>query len=290
MYVEGSGLAIGIVVPHDMALDRELWRWAPDDVSLLVTRTPYSPLEVTAELVTDLSDPEMIGRAATDLVTVEPLAYAYGCTSGSFIHGEAGQQAIQDAITTTTGRPSVTTSGALVRAIRQLGARRVAVANPYADDISTAFENYLHEVGLEVAGSVNLGMMHDIWRVDYTTTRDLLLEADRADADAIVVCCTNLATYDLIAELESVIDKPVITANQATMWAALRLVGRQAVGPGQRLIETGTTIPAPPRMRAESTASESSITTATSMGPETVGPERSPNPEPSSTEPLRSLH
>ncbi|SDT33853.1 maleate cis-trans isomerase family protein [Microlunatus soli] len=266
MYVEGSGLAIGVVVPHDMALDRELWRWTPDDVTLLFTRTPYSPLEVTAELVTDLSDPEMIGRAATDLVTVEPLAYAYGCTSGSFIRGEAGQQAILDAITTTTGRPSVTTSGALVRAIRQLGLRRVAVANPYADDISVAFEHYLHEVGLEVAGSRNLGMMHDIWRVDYATTRQLLLAADRDDADGIVVCCTNLASYDLIAELEAELGKPVITANQATMWAALRLVGRQAVGPGQRLIESGSSIPAPPR-----------------------GPGRA-TPEMLTAEPMRSLH
>jgi len=33
-----------------------------------------------------------------------------------------------------------------------------------------------------------------------------------------------------------VIGKPVITANQATMWALLRLVGRQPVGAGQRLL------------------------------------------------------
>lgn len=249
MYVEGSRLAIGIVVPHDMALDRELWRWAPDDVTLLFTRTPYSPLEVTAELVTDLSDPEMIARTATDLVTVEPLVYAYACTSGSFIRGEAGQQAILDAVTTTTGRPSVTTSGALVRAIRQLGIRRVAVANPYDDEISLAFEQYLDEVGIQVAGSRNLGLLHDIWRVDYATTRELLLSADRPDADGVVICCTNLATYDVIAELETKINKPVITANQATLWAALRLVGRQPVGPGQRLIETGAAVPARPGPR-----------------------------------------
>ncbi|QDP97195.1 Asp/Glu racemase [Microlunatus elymi] len=238
MYVEGSRLAVGIVVPHDMALDRELWRWAPDDVSLLFTRTPYSPLEVTTELVIDLSDPEMIGRTATDLVSAEPLAYAYGCTSGSFINGVAGEHAIVDAITTTTGRPSITTSGALVTAIRELGLRRVAVANPYRLDISIAFERYLDEVGIAVAGSRNLDLRHDIWHVGYPVTRELLLSADSPDADGIVVCCTNLATYDLIAEVEATIGKPVISSNQATVWALLRLVGAPAIGPGQRLLRT----------------------------------------------------
>ena len=39
---------IGIVAPYDFALDRELWRWVPDDVTLHVTRTPYAPLAARA--------------------------------------------------------------------------------------------------------------------------------------------------------------------------------------------------------------------------------------------------
>ena len=31
---------IGVVAPHDLALDRELWRWTPEPVSLYLTRTP----------------------------------------------------------------------------------------------------------------------------------------------------------------------------------------------------------------------------------------------------------
>lgn len=237
MYVEGSRFAVGVVVPHDMALDRELWRWAPDDVTLLVTRTPWSPLDVTTELVGDLSDPEMIARTATDLVAVEPLVYAYGCTSGSFIGGVAGERAIVEAITTTTGRPAVTTSGALVAAIDALGLQRVAVANPYELELSMAFERFLGEVGIDVTGSRNLGRTSQIWRTDYETTVDLLLSADHPDAEGIVVCCTNLATYDVIGDVERRLNKPVVTANQATVWAALRQIGGAAIGEGQRLLE-----------------------------------------------------
>jgi hypothetical protein len=34
----------------------------------------------------------------------------------------------------------------------------------------------------------------------------------------------------------------VITANQATIWAALRLVGRRPVGPGQSLLESNQSL------------------------------------------------
>ena len=32
--------------------------------------------------------------------------------------------------------------------------------------------------------------------------------------------------------------KPVLTANQVTIWSALSVIGRKAVGPGQRLLES----------------------------------------------------
>ena len=53
------------------------------------------------------------------------------------------------------------------------------------------------------------------------------------------VSCTNLPTYDVIAPLERELGKPVLTANQVTMWAALRVAGAAAVGPGQRLLTAG---------------------------------------------------
>ena len=33
-------VGIGVVIPYDFALDRELWRWVPAQVSLHPTRTP----------------------------------------------------------------------------------------------------------------------------------------------------------------------------------------------------------------------------------------------------------
>lgn len=91
---------------------------------------------------------------------------------------------------------------------------------------------------MEVVATSGLGLTSRIWSVPYAQTADLVRATDVSDAEAIVISCTNLPTYDLIADLEADLRKPVVTANQVTMWAALRVAGRKAVGPGQRLLET----------------------------------------------------
>lgn len=70
----------------------------------------------------------------------------------------------------------------------------------------------------------------------YARTAELIRAVDDPAAEAIVVSCTNLPSYDLIAPLERELGKPIVTANQATMWATLRRLGIAAVGPGQALL------------------------------------------------------
>jgi maleate isomerase len=84
-----------------------------------------------------------------------------------------------------------------------------------------------------------LGLPGGIWRVPYEGVAQLVLEADRPDAEAVFVSCTNLPTYDLIAPLEADLGKPVLTANQVTMWASLRELDQPACGAGQRLFTEG---------------------------------------------------
>lgn len=227
---------VGVVVPHDMALDRELWRWVPADVSLYLTRTPHSPLEVTAEMVATISESDRVASATSDLVTTESGVCAYACTSGSFIRGIAGERALVEAMRAAGAPAAVTTSGALLQALANLGVTRAAVATPYDEVLTARLGEFLLEAGLVLVGSAHLGLGGGIWKVPYETTAQLIREADRPEAEAIFVSCTNLPTYDLIAPLEAELGKPVVTANQVTMWASMRVLGRTAVGPGQRLL------------------------------------------------------
>jgi maleate isomerase len=228
---------IGVVAPFDLALDREMWRWVPDDVSLYITRTPYVAEPVSIELAEAVSDETAVSQGTRDVIVAEPLVVAYACTSGSFVNGLAGERRLVQAMRAAGAPDAVTTSGALLEALAALDVHRVAVATPYVAKVTERLHDFLHEAGVSPVSGAHLGLDAGIWKVPYETTAQLVRDANCADADAVFVSCTNLPTYALIAPLEDELGKPVLTANQVTLWAALRRVGAQPVGPGQRLLD-----------------------------------------------------
>jgi maleate isomerase len=228
---------LGIVAPFDLALDRELWRWTPDDVSLHIARTPYSPLHVGVELAATVSDVDDVREATRILTPLEPEAVAYACTSGSFLGGHAGEELVRRAMCDGGAARAITASGALLDALAEVGASRVAIATPYVRDVTDHLVEFLAEAGVETVARTDLRLEGRIWTVSYARTEELITATDHVDAEAIFVSCTNLATYDLIARSEEALGKPVLSANQVTMWAALAAIGRTAVGPGQRLLD-----------------------------------------------------
>ncbi|MEV0091751.1 decarboxylase [Streptomyces sp. NPDC050738] len=227
---------VGVVAPFDFALDRELWRWVPDEVSLHLTRTPFVPVEVSLDLARLVSEHETLSEAVRALIAVEPQIIAYACTSGSFVGGLAGERAMCEAMTQAGELPSVTTSGALLQAFEELGVRRIALVTPYTESVTSSLEDYLAEAGIAVTGRAFLGLTRHIWKVPYRDVVDMAREAVVGAADALFISCTNLPTYDVIPQLEAELRMPVLSANQVTMWAALRSIGAHAVGPYQQLL------------------------------------------------------
>ncbi|HEU0128158.1 MAG TPA: Asp/Glu racemase [Pseudonocardiaceae bacterium] len=228
---------IGMVAPFDFALDRELWRWVPDDVSLYLTRLPYVPVPMTVEMATAISDVAAVHRATQDVLTPEPLVVAYACTSGSFIEGVAGERVLVQTMRAAGAPAAVTTSGALTDALHLLGIKRLAIATPYIDPVTDRLVSYLGECGVEAISSVGLGMLSHIWRVSYSEVVRIVRSVDRKDAEAMFISCTNLPTYDIIEPLERALGKPVLTANQVTMWGALRAMGVESMASEQWLVQ-----------------------------------------------------
>ncbi|MDX3229741.1 decarboxylase [Streptomyces sp. ME19-01-6] len=228
---------VGVVAPFDFALDRELWRWVPDKVSLHLTRTPFVPVEVSLDLARLVSEHETLHEAVRALCAIAPEVVAYACTSGSFVGGVAGERAMCAAMTQAGEMPSLTTSGALLEALQEIGARRIAVVTPYTKSVTDSLEEYLGEAGITVTGRAYLGLTSHIWKVPYRDVVDMARQAVVGAADALFISCTNLPTYDVIPQLEAELRMPVLSANQVTMWAALRAMGERAVGPYQALLD-----------------------------------------------------
>ncbi|MBB6174563.1 maleate isomerase [Nocardiopsis mwathae] len=228
---------VGVVAPYDFALDRELWRWAPDDVSLYVTRLPFVPVPVTVDQAAALSDGTNVARATRDLLAPEPLVVAYACASGSFVNGADGERLLWKSIVDAGAPAAVTTSGALIRALDALGVRRLAVVTPYVDSVTERLTGYLGDHRVETVSGVGLGLLNHIWKVAYSEVVQAVRDADRPEAEAVFISCTNVLTYDIIAPLERMLGKPVLAANQVTMWAALQAIGRRPVAHGQHLVD-----------------------------------------------------
>ena len=226
---------IGIVAPFDLALDRELWRWTPDPVSLYVTRTAHLDVPVSMGMAEALGDADALAAACREVSTAAPGITAYLCTSASFVGGLEGEARLRAAMERGGARRALTTSGAMLEALATLGARRVAVATPYDATLTDRLVAFLDEAGVATTGVGYLGMEADIWHVEAESVRELALAVPRKGADALFLSCTNLPTYDVIPALEAELALPVLSANLVTMWAALRALGALPEGRPERL-------------------------------------------------------
>jgi len=226
---------IGIIAPFDLALERELWRWAPLEVSLHLARTPYEPVPVSVEMAELVSDAVHLTAATRNVMHVDPEVIAYLCTSGSFIKGLTYERSLVEAICRAGAADAVTTSGALIEAIRKLDISRMSVITPYDEQLTGKLHEFLDEAGCSVVRSDHLGLGGGIWKVSYRTIAERIINADDPQAQAIFVSCTNLPTYDLVEPLEQALGKPVLTANQLTMWACLGRMKLPMMGPGKWL-------------------------------------------------------
>ena len=187
---------------------------------------PEPEQNITLELVEGLArDPEN-GHAAGRLAERGALALAYGCTSGSYVLGSEGDAAIIDEMQAASGLPATTTSSAVVEALRVLGVQSVAVLSPHIDDLNDRLQAYLEAAGFTVAAMVGLNLRCDIEDVEPAETREIVeSQVDRPDADAVFISCTGMRTAGVIDDIEMSLGKPVVTANQATLWHVGRLAG-----------------------------------------------------------------
>ena len=83
--------------------------------------------------------------------------------------------------------------------------------------------HYLTETGYTVLHELGLGLeSHGYGAVTPEEWKKIVKENLRADADGYFLSCTNTRMIEAIDDLEQDIGKPVISSNQATLWACLK--------------------------------------------------------------------
>ena len=165
---------------------------------------------------------------AAELRTLDVDVCMWACTSGSFVYGLAGAEDQARQIGSYLGVPASSTSLAFVKAIQTLGMTRVAVAATYPEALAAEFVGFLGEGGIQVVHLDSLGIWTavEVGHVGRGQVIEFLRANNHADAEAVIVPDTALHTTAFLSALDSAVGKPVLTANQVTMWEALRLGGQ----------------------------------------------------------------
>ena len=224
-----ENLKIGILYPLYSAED-DYPRLAaalkpPVEVQVIHTDSPNLH-RIDESLITGSREYLLAGAEELRPHNVEVCLWA--CTSASFAFGVAGAQRQAQDLVDTLGVPASSTSLAFLSASKALGLKRVAVAATYPEELSNAFRSFLETGGVEV---VHMGCL-GVWTGDEVALieREAVLRFARAndhpDAEAVLIPDTALHTVDFLPELEAAVGKTVLTANQVTMWEALRLAKR----------------------------------------------------------------
>ena len=168
---------------------------------------------------------EQVEKAARELSTAKVDVVAFCTTAGSFYKGLSWDNEIIERIEKESGVPATTTSTAMVEALKRLKISRVAVCHPYVKLMGERLKAFLEGHGVNVVNVVGLGLTSGIAKQTPETIYGLAKRADGPDANGIFISCTNFPAIELIEKLEADVGKPVITANQATLWALLEKVG-----------------------------------------------------------------
>ena len=229
---------IGLLVPSsNTTVEPEFYRALPASVTLHTARlflTEITP-EAILKMVEDLEQQSrLLASAEVDVIVM-------GATAPSFLKGAGYDREVMARIEKATGKPATTTSTALLRALRFLDAKRIVLGSAYTDKVNAIAQGFLEANGLQVVAARGLGMVDNlaVGRLGPESAYELARDAARADADAVVLACTNWRSMDVIERLERELGKPVVSTTQVSVWDALRLIGyRGEISGYGRLLRT----------------------------------------------------
>jgi maleate isomerase len=218
---------IGLLLPSsNTTQEPEFTRILPDGVTLHVARLPLRTVEPssTARIVEDIeSESRKLADADVDAIVL-------AATAPSSRNGIGYDQELIKRIETAAGKPATTASTALIQALTLLGVKHLVLAAPWGDEVNATAAAFIEASGISVLAQRALGHVSNlkIGLLDEQTAYDLGAAMDRPDAQAIMLACGNWRTMGIVDRLEAAIGKPVLTTNQVSLWAVLRLAGYHA--------------------------------------------------------------
>jgi len=212
---------IGLIYPAPgITGEIEFHQMAPEGVAVCTTRIPLE--QTTPESLIKMAD--YIEEASVLLSQAKVDVIAFGCTSGSLIKGAGYDKEIIGKIENLVHIPAITTATSVIEGLKAMRMEKIVVVTPYSDEVNQKEKLFLESHSFKVQDIRGLGILNPVEMANvepgviYKLAKGMISDT----ADGVFISCTGLGIINIIEMLECDIRKPVITSNQATMWAALR--------------------------------------------------------------------
>ena len=227
---DGSGwrARLGVLTHDDSTIsESELWTLAPDGVSLHTSRILFRDLATYADPPGPENAAELLGR-----LPLQAIIYAW--TVGSYLLGTAGEEElIRRVAQRSNGIPVLMSAPAATAAFHALEADRIALIHGpfFTDDFDHKGAAYFQERGFEV---VHVSHIMPPVAVPHPNTGSVarppeiyewVREHVPSSAQAVFIGGNAVRAIGTIAALEEDLRRPILTANQVSLWCALRLAG-----------------------------------------------------------------
>lgn len=248
----GSRARLGVfIVGNEAVPEAEWWAMAPDGVSIhaarVTARTPWARWRDDRSGVALEDD---LLRGARQFAAMRLQAVTVGHSSSSIVGGKGWDTATVAALSEVLGKDKLVTTNGLdtLAALETLGVTRPLLVLPPWFNAQTvaAGVHYYAEHGILPAAHLSYDPGPS-WRdlpPGELTARGLgfaqeleplhaqIKAACSAEADGVLIAGTGFRCVGILEALEQELKRPVISANQASLWRCLRAAGIDDKIPG----------------------------------------------------------
>lgn len=186
-------------------------------------------------------------RCALELSDARVDVLGYACLVAIMAMGLGYHRESQARLTAVTKSndaesPVITSAGALVDALKVMGAKKIAIVCPYMKPLTELVVDYIRNEGYEVVDYCALEIPDnlEVGRHDPAKLPEIVSRLNIKDADVIVLsACVQMPSLPSVAKVEALTGKPVVTASIATTYAMLKALNLEAVVPGAGKLLSG---------------------------------------------------
>lgn len=218
-----------LIAATNAAGEMEAFKMLPEGVSPHFSRVPYAGTgtrEAASQMLTGLESCARLLAGSNETPAVDVLGLMHGNVSGS--SDPNLDKSISERMEKASGVPSITMSSAVVSALNKFSAKRISSGVPLSQPVmSEGIKSFFEASGFKVPHTAMLPLKThlEVSSQPPETAFRFIKSLNSDDVDAIVINNGNLRTIEIIDRAERDLGKPVITGNQAVLWACLRKIG-----------------------------------------------------------------